>query len=85
MLLFGLVVSALSSLLMGVINEIELFFLVTLAVGLFANAGGPAQQAMVADLLPEEKRAQGFGLIRIVATETGCPATFLWHRSDACA
>lgn len=66
MLLFGLVVSALSSLLMGLVNVIELFFVVTLAVGLLANAGGPAQQAMVADLLPEEKRAHGFGILRIV-------------------
>jgi MFS family permease len=66
MLLFGLIVSALSSLLMGLVNAIELFFVVTLFVGLLANAGGPAQQAMVADLLPAEKRAQGFGLLRVV-------------------
>ena len=66
MLLFGLVMSALSSLLMGLINVIELFFVFTLLVGLLANAGGPAQQAMVADLVPEEKRAQGFGILRVV-------------------
>lgn len=66
MLLFGLVMSGLSSLLMGVINSIELFFVTTLFVGLLADAGGPAQQAMVADLLPEEKRAQGFGILRVV-------------------
>jgi MFS family permease len=66
MLLFGLVMSALSSLLMGFVNVIELFLAVTLVVGLLANAGGPAQQAMVADLLPNEKRTQGFGIIRVV-------------------
>lgn len=66
MVIFGLVFSALTSLLMGVVNTIELFFIVSLAVGLFANAAGPAQQAMVADLLPEEKRAQGFGILRVV-------------------
>jgi MFS family permease len=66
MLLFGLVVSGLSSLLMGVVNDLGLFFVVTLFVGLVANAGGPAQQAMVADLLPEQKRAQGFGILRVV-------------------
>jgi MFS family permease len=67
MLIFGLIASALTSLLMGLVNSIELFFGAALVVGLFANAGGPAQQAMVADLLPEEKRAQGFGILRVVA------------------
>ena len=67
MLIFGLVASASTSLLMGLVNEIELFFASVLIVGLFANVGGPAQQAMVADLLPEEKRAQGFGILRVVA------------------
>jgi MFS family permease len=66
MFIFGLVASALTSLLMGLVNEIEFFFASALFVGLFANAGGPAQQAMVADLLPEEKRAQGFGILRVV-------------------
>jgi len=66
MLIFGLIVSGLTSLLMGLVNSIELFFTSALIVGLFANAGGPAQQAMVADLLPEEKRTQGFGLLRVV-------------------
>ena len=54
-LLFGLITSALSSLLMGVVNQIEIFFVVTIFVGLLSNTAGPAQQAMVADLLPEEK------------------------------
>lgn len=67
MFIFGLVASALTSLLMGLVNDIEFFFASALFVGLFANAGGPAQQAMVADLLPEEKRAQGFGILRVVA------------------
>ena len=66
MLLFGLVMSALSSLLMGVVNELELFFVVVLVVGVLSEAGGPAQQAMVADLLPEKQRAQGFGILRVV-------------------
>jgi len=65
MLLFGLVMSALSSLTMGLINDISLFFLVAILVGLLAEAGGPAQQAMVADLLPEEKRASGYGIVRV--------------------
>lgn len=67
MLIFGLVVSAMSSLVMGLVNSFELFFATTLFVGVFANMGGPAQQAMVADLLPEDKRAQGYGILRVVA------------------
>lgn len=66
MVIFGLVISALTSLMMGLVNVISLFYGVTLAVGLFANAGGPARQAMVADLLPDEKRAQGFAILRVV-------------------
>ena len=66
MLLFGLVMSGLSSLLMGVVDSLSLFFVVILLVGVLSETGGPAQQAMVADLLPEEKRAQGFGILRVV-------------------
>lgn len=36
-----------------------------LLVGIFTDAGGPAYEAMVADLLPEEKRAQGYGILRV--------------------
>ena len=66
-LIFGLIASALTGLLMGLVGTIELFFALALVVGLFASTGGPAQQAMVADLLPEEQRAQGFGILRVVA------------------
>jgi MFS family permease len=65
MLLFGLIMSALSSLAMGLIDDIGMFFIVAILVGLLAETGGPAQQAMVADLLPEEKRAQGYGILRV--------------------
>ncbi|MCK4978022.1 MAG: MFS transporter [Anaerolineales bacterium] len=67
MLLFGLVMSAISSLLMGVVDVLALFFFVTLIVGILTEVGGPAQQAIVADLLPEEQRAEGYGIIRITA------------------
>jgi MFS family permease len=66
MVLFGLVFSALSMLLMGFAQDLKLFIFGMLVVGLLANAGGPARQAMVADLLPEEKRAGGFGLHRVI-------------------
>ena len=42
MLLAGLIVSALSSLVMGVVDSFDIFFAVALFVGLFAEAGAPA-------------------------------------------
>ena len=66
MVIFGLTASAISSLIMGFVNEYALFFGGAMFVGLFANAGGPASGAMVADLLPEEKRAQGYGVLRVM-------------------
>lgn len=66
MVIFGLVASALSSVLMGYVNAIGPFIATAIFVGLFANAGGPARQAMIADLLPQEQQAQGFGMFRVV-------------------
>jgi MFS family permease len=65
-IIFSLIVSAFSALSLGFVNDLILIYLIGLIVGLFANVGGPAQQAMIADLLPEEKRAEGFGLLRIL-------------------
>ncbi|MEA3396892.1 MAG: MFS transporter [Chloroflexota bacterium] len=67
MLVAGLVISALTSLFLGVAHSFALFCGGAVIAGLFSNIGGPAQQAMVADLLPEKQRAQGFGLLRVVA------------------
>ena len=67
MLIFGLVGSASATLAMGLSDSLGLFLLSTLFVGLLAHSGGPAQQAMVADLLPEHQRAQGFGMLRVIA------------------
>ncbi len=67
MLIFGLIVSAFTSLFMGLVESFTVFFGVIVLVGAFANVAGPAQQAMVADLLPEAQRAQGFGILRIMA------------------
>jgi MFS family permease len=65
MLMFGLVTSASSSLLMPFVDQLVVFYGFGAVVGLLAMAGGPAQQAMVADILPEEKRAEGYGLQRV--------------------
>jgi MFS family permease len=66
MVIFGLVFSALSMLVMGFAQQIFVFLVGMMMVGLLANAGGPAREAMVADLLPEEIRAGGFGVHRVV-------------------
>ncbi|MEW5870547.1 MAG: MFS transporter [Chloroflexota bacterium] len=65
MVLFGLVFSALSSLAMGLVNQIAVFYPLAMFVGFLSNIAGPARQAMVADLLPEEKRTEGFGILRV--------------------
>lgn len=66
-LLFGLAMSGLSSVLMGVIDLLPMFLVVTLVVGILSDVAGPAYQSLVADLLPEKQRAQGFGILRVVA------------------
>ncbi|MGD8997999.1 MAG: MFS transporter [Anaerolineae bacterium] len=66
MLIFGLVTSASATLMMGLANSLAFFLVSAVLVGLLAHSGVPAQQAMVADLLPPEKRTQGFGILRVV-------------------
>ena len=63
---FGLVMSALSSVALGLVNDFLALHLVTIAVGLMSSVSGPAQQAMVADMLPEEQHAEGYGIWRVV-------------------
>ena len=67
MVIFGLVFSACSSVAMGLLNNYAWFYVLSVIVGLLSNIAGPARQAMVADLLPEEKRAEGFGILRVSA------------------
>jgi MFS family permease len=65
-IIFGLIASALSALMMVLINEIVVFFIVIGVIGIFEDIGGPARQAMVADLVPEELRGEAYGIFRIV-------------------
>jgi MFS family permease len=65
MVLFGLVFSAVSSLTMGLVGDLRLFYILAVVVGFFSDISGPAEGAMVADLVPEEKRAEGFGVLRV--------------------
>ncbi len=65
-ILFGLVFSAVSSIALGLVNELSVMYAVSIVVGLVGSIGHPAHGAMVADILPEEKRQEGFGILRIV-------------------
>ena len=69
-MLIGLVFSALSELTMGLVNQLAVFYVLAIFVGLLSNLGGPANQAMIADILPEEKRSSGFGIMRVVGNMT---------------
>ena len=64
---FGLVSSALGSLVMGLLDNLIAFYVLAVIVGLLGSIAGPAHQAMVADILPEEQRAEGFAILRVVA------------------
>lgn len=66
-IIFSLIMSATSTVLMGLVNDIRLFYGVAILVGVLADTGGPAHQAMTADLLPVEKRSTGFGVLRVSA------------------
>jgi MFS family permease len=66
-ILFGLVVSALSGLTLGFVDKFYLFYGLSVFVGLMGSAAQPAHQAMIADILPPEKRAEGFGMMRVIS------------------
>ncbi len=65
-LILGLIFSAASALVMGLVNDMRTFYFLAAFAGIFTDIGQPAQQAMVADLLKGEKRSEGFALLRVV-------------------
>jgi MFS family permease len=65
-IIFSLTTTAVSTLLMGFIESLETFYVLAVLVGLLSEVGGPAYQAAMADILPEEQRASGFGMIRVI-------------------
>ena len=65
LVLFGLVISASSSVSMGLVNDLNIFYSLAGLVGLLSDVAGPAYQAMIADILVEEKRSEGFGILRV--------------------
>jgi len=65
MILFGLIVSASFSIVVIFVNKISTLYIVVLVMGLMGSIAGPARSAMVVDVLPVEKRTEGFGILRI--------------------
>jgi len=67
LILFGLVFSAISTLGFGFVNDLKILYPLVIVVGLLSSVSQPAHEAMIADILPEEKRQEGFGILRVVA------------------
>ncbi|MHA1460834.1 MAG: MDR family MFS transporter [Promethearchaeota archaeon] len=65
MVLLGLISSGIGSILMGLVDDLILFFIIASFLGVLGDLGGPARQAMVVDLLPKDKQTEGFGLLRV--------------------
>ena len=64
-IIFSLIATSFSTLLMGFVNEFQFFLLVAFISGMFTDVGGPAYEAVFMDVLPEQKRASGFGIRRV--------------------
>jgi len=67
LIIFGLVFSALSTLSLGMVNQFSMLIPLAVVIGLLSNIAGPAHSAMIADILPENQRQEGFGILRVVA------------------
>lgn len=66
LILFGLIFSALSMLAFGLVSEFSMLFPLMVVVGLLSSISHPAHGAMIADILPEQQRQEGFGILRVV-------------------
>ncbi|MCI0708761.1 MAG: MFS transporter [Chloroflexi bacterium] len=67
MILFGLVVSATTSLSLLFATNFNQVYFVGVFVGFFSSIAGPSQQAIIADILPEEQHNEGYAMWRVVA------------------
>lgn len=63
--IFGLVASALTTVVMPFLGDIRWFYGISIASGLLGAVGEPGRQAMVTDLIQTEDRPKGFGILRI--------------------
>ena len=66
LILFGLVFSAISTLTFGFVDNLNALYPLMIFVGLLSSVAHPAHNAMIADILPEKQRQEGFGILRVV-------------------
>ena len=66
MIIIGLVFSAVSTLTLGLVNQFATLIPLAVVIGLLSDFAGPAHDAMIADLLSEKQRQEGFGILRVV-------------------
>lgn len=66
LILFGLIFSAISTLSLGLVDDFSILYPLAILIGLLSEFSGPAHGAMIADILPESQRTEGFGLLRVV-------------------
>ncbi len=66
MIVVGLVFSAITSLGFALIDDLFLVQIVAVVAGFFSSSGGPARQAMVADIVPKEQYSDAYGIMRVV-------------------
>ena len=69
-LILGLVCAATARIGLGLADDFNGLYVAAAFAGLFGAVGWPAQLAMTADLLGPEKRADGFGIQRVVINST---------------
>src|SRR5512138_3221158 len=69
-LILGLVCAATARIALGLANNFTGLYIAAAFAGLFGAIGWPAQLAMTADLLGPAKRANGFGIQRVVINST---------------
>ena len=67
LILFGLIFSALSTLSLGLVQSFAVLIPVAAFIGLLSDIAGPAHGAMIADILPEHQRQEGYGILRVAA------------------
>src|SRR4026209_2635190 len=69
-LILGLVCAATARIVLGLANDFSGLYIAAAFAGLFGAISWPAQLAMTADLLGPQKRANGFGIQRVVINST---------------
>jgi MFS family permease len=69
-LILGVVCAATARIALGLSNDFTGLYISAGLAGLFGAIGWPAQLAMTADLLGPQKRANGFGIQRVVINST---------------